>query len=293
MRYVTGPTRSTAYPAARRYGLGRPGLGDSEFDPTSPLVQWFERRQKAGWCELYPHLLSLYSAQSKFRRFATEYDAVANNLAISSLYPELAAKASEAADRCRERFEDCKRLRDFLYAVKDYVLGAEFGREGSGFENWCRDRVQPKSIDQMIQEADSMGLGGVPALGRAPGLGTPIAIGYLVVGGLAIVSIVAALYIIRNILKDKNEHERILENVERCGKGDERACARADKDVETINKARLAEAERPDAFESVATVVKWLAVGVVGVVAYKAFTQSKYAKGKDAPAPVPPPSTTP
>ncbi len=278
MRYVTGPTRSSVYPTARRYGLGRPGLGDSEFDPDWPIVQWFERRQRAGWCELYPHVLSLYSAGSKLTRYAGMYDAVASNLAITSLYPELAEKAAEAAANCRDLAKDCRTLQDFLYAVKDYVLGAEFGREGSSFEEWCRSNVQPKSIEQLSQEAEGMGLGG---LGRSAGLG----IAPLLVAGITIVSITGAIYVIGWVLDKVLEHQRVLDNVKRCGDGDKRACARADKDAGAVNQSKLNVSEKPDTAESIASMVKWLAVGVVGVFAYKAFTQSKFAvtKAKDAP----------
>jgi hypothetical protein len=221
------------------------------------------------------------------------YDAVASNLAITSLYPELAEKAAEAAANCRGRSDDCKTLREFLYAVKDYVLGAEFGREGSSFEDWCRSNVQPKSIEQLAGEAESMGLGG---LGRVAGLGAAplvLAPGALVVGTLAVVSLAVVLYLIKQILEEVNEHKRIMANIDRCGAGDQRACVRADKDAGALNQAKLNLSGKPDTAESIASMVKWLAVGVVGVFAYKAFTQSKFAVTKAKEAPPAPEQGTP
>lgn len=250
----------------RMYGLS--GLGLPQVEEDGPLVRWFERKQHAGWCELYPHLLEAMAAGQRARAAGNKFQAVLN---ASDWYlpDDLKRYLQEEANECFELANRCKKIVDLLYAVKDYVLGADFGKEGWRYEAWCRTHGYPlKSARQIEQEAERAGLGGIPVL---------------VVGGITVVMVV---YFIADAVQFSIEQQRRATLIEReqtlCNGGDKKACERAAVVVGAVGGKIRDEGRKDTPFGSIATAVKWAAFGLLGVVALKAFMSSKYAVKKES-----------
>ena len=247
------------------------GLGAVEVDTNSQFVQWFENKQRAGWCELYPHLLKLLRAGQDFQQLATFYDEDARNPKYSTA---LRTAAAAGAVDCRAQAKDVRWVADQVYAVKDYVLGADFGREGWGYEAWCRGAGYAlKSAAQIESEARSRGLGGLGVLPvvAAPVVAAPVAVA-------AIVSVAALLsyivYVVGRAAMHRATLAQVAEEAIACGNKDLEACKRAELLLEQVGDLAR-EDESPLA--SIGNIAMWLGLGVVAVVGYNIFTATRKA----------------
>lgn len=274
MKYVTMQRRM--------YGLGTvitPGGGarwgaPAGVEPDGPLVQWFERKQQAAWCELYPHLLEALAAGQRAKRAEGVYRTAADMFYVPDALKEALISA---ADDCNVLARDCRRLADHLYKVKDYVLGANFGAEGWQYESWCQRNNYPlKSRSQIAQEAERMGLGGAPRRG----LGVFPVIPALVIGGVSIAIIVKFITdAVTASKKIEADQALFLQIQERCGQGNKPACEQMTMIVQAKGEAIKDDAKKQDFSGDIASVFKWSALAALGVVAYMAFSKTKYATG--------------
>jgi hypothetical protein len=240
-------------------------------------MAWFERKQMDGWCELYPHLGELDRAARRYQSALSQYQVVANNLGVQTLDPDLAEYAAELAEQCEDAIRKSRQLKDVLYAVKDSVLGADQGREGSTYEDYCRNK-RAKGITQMVREAEDMGLGRPPGLGALPAI-----VGAVVAG----ITIVGVLYMIKDLVEGSRIHEEHQEsfrvNTSLCNKGDEAACARAKIQTQGMVEADLARISKRDLPEALADTAKWLVIGALGIGGLLAWRRYQQAKGSASP----------
>jgi hypothetical protein len=259
----------------RMYGLS--GLGAVDGSSYHNLMAWFERKQMDGWCELYPHLGELDRAARRYQSALSQYQVVANNLGVQTLDPDLAEYAAELAEQCEDAIRKSRQLKDVLYAVKDSVLGADQGREGSTYEDYCRNK-RAKGITQMVREAEDMGLGRPPGLGALPAI-----VGAVVAG----ITIVGVLYMIKDLVEGSRIHEEHQEsfrvNTSLCNKGDEAACARAKIQTQGMVEADLARISKRDLPEALADTAKWLVIGALGIGGLLAWRRYQQAKGSASP----------
>lgn len=263
----------------RLYGLN--GLGEVDGSSYDNLTAWFERKQMDGWCELYPHLGELDRAARRYQTAISQYQVVANNIGVQVAAPDQAEYAAQLAAQCEDAVRKTRQLKDVLYAVKDTVLGADQGREGQTYENYCRDK-RAKGITQMVREAEDMGLGSPPGLGIAPVVA--------IVGAItASITIVGVLYMIRALVEGSRVHEEHMEtfrtNTALCNKGDASACQRAQVQVKGMVEADLMRVSQRDLPNAVADTAKWVVIGVLGIGGFIAWRRYQQAKGMSSPSP--------
>lgn len=251
----------------RTPGVGAWWGGDDnpKVDTKSGLVAWFEKKQQQAWCELYPHLLKLMAAGSKAATLGAKFRYEAAQPANALDNGRLLFLANESDTLAR----DVRKAVDMVYAVKDYVLGGNFGAEGWKYEKWCKDNgYSLKSINQIQQEAARSGFAGMGALGIEPVT--------LAVAGLTIGAVLA--YIVYAVAKSaelSRDYELTQQAIKSCDSGNSNACDTARRLVDSRIKTREQESKGPT--DNLATVAIWGGAAVLALVGYKVWSSRQVA----------------
>lgn len=244
------------------------------------MTEWFSKKQEQGWCELYPHLQECMTAGRRYARMASTYETLADNLAVS-LIPGTAEDLRVLARGMRTAAKNCDEVVDWIYVVKDYVLGGDFGREGWSYESWCLQGGYPlKSVSQIQKEARSQGLSGLgnAGLGVLPAVALIPMVTKLAAAAIATWGIVEILDAIREFVQDSRNHEIRLKDLQLCASGDSRACKRESGRASADADAIRSRGEQKTTAQSIEAMFKWTAFGVLAIVGYKVFQKSKYAQ---------------